>query len=388
MRDDITRIQLEDREVILVGTAHISQESVETVRAIIEEERPDVVCVELDEQRFRALRERERWEELDLRQIIRDRQLMFLMARLALMSFQKRMGSYTGVKPGAEMAAAVEIAEEQGAEIVLCDRDVRVTLLRAWRLTPWWKRAALAFSLLFGVFERTEVDEDELAELRQQHNISGMLDELGEAMPEVKDVLVDERDTFMAREIRQASPGKIVVVIGAAHKPGISRKVAEPVDADAVAAITEVPDRSLISKALPWILPMIVIGLFAYGFTQSDPEAIKQAALAWVLANGLLSALGAAIALGHPLTVITAFVAAPITSLNPTIGAGMFTALVQTFVSPPRVRDMERAGDDILEIKGWWTNRLTRVLLVFVFSSIGSSIGTFVALPFFRSLFA
>ena len=383
---DITRLQVGDKEVILVGTAHISQQSVDVVRAIIASEKPDAVCVELDAERFKAMREAQNWDDLDLRQIIRNKQLMFLMARLALSSFQKRMGSYTGVKPGAEMAAAIDIAEEQGAEVVLIDRNVSTTLLRAWRLTPWWKRAMLASSLFLGVFERNEVSEEELADLRQHQNINTMLDELGEAMPEVKGVLVDERDTYMASEIRNAPGKKIVVVIGAAHGPGITRKVMEPVPAEAIAAITHVPKSSRVMKVVPWLIPLVVIGMFIYGFTQGDLTNVKEAALAWVLANGVLSALGALIALGHPATIITAFIAAPITSLNPTIGAGMVAALAQVYFAPPKVRDLDQVAEDIMELKGWWTNRLTRLFLVFFFSSIGSAIGTFVALPFLRKL--
>ncbi|MEC9441150.1 MAG: TraB/GumN family protein [Myxococcota bacterium] len=386
MHEDITRIDLDGREILLVGTAHISQESVEVVRSIIEQEQPDVVCVELDEGRFKALREQQRWEDLDLRQIIRNKQLTFLMARLALMGFQKQMGSYTGVKPGAEMAAAIEIAEAQGCEVALIDRDVSATLLRAWRKTPWYKRAMLAFSLLFGVFEKTEVNEEELAKLRQEANITSMLDELGEAMPEVKSVLVDERDTYMAGEIQRTDGEKIVVVIGAAHGPGIQRKLHTPITEEVKTEISHVPPASRVAKVLPWILPLIVIGMFIYGFTRGDMSVIKEAALAWVLANGVLSALGALIALGHPLTILTAFIAAPITSLNPTVGAGMVAALAQAYFAPPKVRDMENVGDDIVTMKGVWQNRLTRVFLVFIGSSIGSSIGTFVALPFLRKL--
>lgn len=384
--EDITRVEVDGKEVILVGTAHISQQSVDVVRDIIERERPDTVCVELDEERFKALREQARWEELDLKQIIRNKQLMFLMARLALMSFQKQMGSYTGVKPGAEMAAAIDIAEEQDAHLILCDRNVRTTLLRAWRNTPWYKRAMLATSLLFGVFEKTEVNEEELAKLREQQNISGMLDELGEAMPEVKSVMVDERDTFMADQIRRAPGEKVVVVIGAAHKPGILKKVNEHFSDAQIEAIDTVPASSPLTKFIPWIIPLIVIGLFVFGFTRGDIEDVKQAALAWFLANGIFASLGAAIALAHPVTIVIAFFAAPLTSLNPTIHAGMVAALAQVWATPPRVKDMEQAGDDIAEYRGWWSNRFTRVLLVFVFTALGSMIGTFAALPFFRSL--
>ena len=213
-----------------------------------------------------------------------------------------------------------------------------------------------------------------------------MLDEMGEAMPEVKTVLVDERDLFMAHEIQQTQGQKVLVVIGAAHKPGIAKRLGTPIPPEEVTPVTQVPPRSLASKALPWILPLIVLGLFVFGFTRGDTEALKEAALAWVLANGLLSALGGIVALGHPLTVIAAFIAAPITSLNPAVGAGMVTALVQVWMAPPKVKDMERASEDILEVKGWWRNRLIRVLLVFVLTNLGSSIGTFVALGFFKDL--
>ena len=215
-QEDVTRLTIDDdKEVILVGTAHISQQSVDIVRAIIAQEQPDVVCVELDDERFKAMTQQQSWEDLDLRQIIRNKQLGFLMARLALSAFQKRMGSYTGVKPGAEMAAAIEAADAIGAKVVLCDRNVRTTLLRAWRKTPWWKRAGLGGMIFFGLFERTEINEDELAKLRQTHNISTILDEMGEVLPSVKGVLVDERDTFMAHQIQQAQGKKVLVVIGA-----------------------------------------------------------------------------------------------------------------------------------------------------------------------------
>lgn len=387
LEQDITRTTVNGKDVILVGTAHISQQSVDVVRAIIEKEQPDTVCVELDEERFRAVREQPNWEELDLRQIIRNKQFIFLMARLALSSFQKRMGSYTGVKPGAEMIAAIEEAERLEAELVLCDRNVRTTLLRAWRKTPWWRRSLVAFSMLFGLFERTEVSEDELANLRQEQNLTGMLEEMGDAMPEVKTVLVDERDTFMADQIRRAPGDKVIVIIGAAHKPGIMRKLDTDWSAEQITEIDTIPGKSLASKLIPLLLPLIVVGLFGIAVYNGKMDEVKDAALAWVLANGIFSAIGAMLALAHPVAIITAFIAAPITSLNPSLGAGMFAALAQVWASPPTVRDMEHAGDDIAEgWKGWWKNKLTRLLLVFMFASLGSSIGTFVSLGLFKDL--
>lgn len=383
---DVTRVQLGETEVILIGTAHISQESVETVERVIEAEKPDVVAVELDDERFQSLRNETNWEDLDLIEIIKKGQLTFLLARLALTAFQKRMGGYTGVKPGAEMSAAIDVAQANGVAVELIDRNVRTTLLRAWRNTPWWRRAELAMMLLAGLFQRGEVSEEELSDLREMQNISVILDQLGEALPDVKEVLVDERDTYMAYKLQNIDAKKVVAVIGAAHKPGILRQIEKTIPHATVEEIETVPPKHPISKVLPWILPAIVIGVFVWGFFNGDTTQLKTAAWAWVLSNGILSALGALIALANPLTIIAAFVAAPLTSLNPTIGAGMVTALVQTMASSPKVSDFQTIGDDITEWKGWWSNRLGRVLLVFVFSSIGSSIGTFVAFGWLKNL--
>ncbi|MFW5966351.1 MAG: TraB/GumN family protein, partial [Persicimonas sp.] len=323
---DITRLQLGETELVLIGTAHISQESVDTVARVIEEESPDVVAVELDEERFKTLRDETSFEDLDLFEVIKQGQLTFLFARLALTAFQKRMGGYTGVKPGAEMAAAIDAAEEHNLGIELIDRNVRTTLLRAWRTPPWWRRAELAMMLLFGVFQKGEVDEEELSDLREMANISELLDELAEVLPEVKGVLVDERDIYMASKLQRLEADKVVAVVGAAHKPGILRQIRHEIADEAIDQIDTVPPKHKASKVLPWILPAIVVGAFVWGFFNAEAEQLEKAAWAWVLANGVLSAAGAIAALAHPLTVIAAFVAAPITSLNPTMGAGMVTA--------------------------------------------------------------
>ncbi len=375
---DITRLSVDNKEIILVGTAHISQRSVDIVSEAIVAEAPDTVCVELDEQRYEALVNAPDWEALDLKQIIRNKQTTFLVARLALMAFQKRMSNYTGVKPGAEMLAAVQKADELGAEIVLADRDIRTTLLRAWRKTPFMKKAGLISMLFMGMFETQEVDEESLEDLRESHNIGEMLDSMGESLPSIKGVLVDERDVFMSDAIRKAPGDKVLAVIGAAHKRGIIEHLNMPQkDATAIEEIEVIPEKTLASKVIPWILPLIVIGVFIAGFIYGDQKALERAALAWFLVNGILGGLGALIAFGHPLTVIATFFAAPFTSLNPTVGAGMVAALVQTFVASPKVRDLEDIGEDITEASGWWKNRLSRVLLVFIGANLGSMVGTY-----------
>lgn len=383
---DITRIDLDGREVVLIGTAHISQASVDLVREAIIAEQPDTVCIELDSQRYQALRDRNRWESLNLFQVVRKGQVPFLLANLALSSFQKRMGLQTGVKPGAELAAAAETAEEQGLTVELVDRNIRTTLLRAWRKTGLWRKMQLLATLLASLFEKQEINEEELARLRETDTLSAMLEEMGELLPNVKKILVDERDTYMAEKIRRAPGQKLLAVVGAAHKPGILNAIRQDADPAIFAELDIIPAKPAISKLIPWLLPAIVVGLFVVGFFYGDQQAIADAAIAWILANGLLSAIGALLALGHPLTIVTAFVAAPITSLNPTIGAGMVTGLVQAFIASPTVRDLENVAEDLAHLRGWWSNRVTRVLLVFLFSSIGSAIGTIVAFRWLKDL--
>lgn len=383
---DIHRIEIDGKEIILVGTAHISQDSVDTVQRIIAEELPDTVCVELDRQRLQALRDKNRWESLNLIQVIKGGQAPFLLANLALAAFQKRMGLQTGVKPGAELSAAAAAAEAKGLRVELIDREIRITLLRAWRKTGFWKRMHLVSTLIAGMFENQKLDEAELARLRQSDTLSAMLDEMGTILPTVKTILVDERDLYMAYQIRNAPGPRIVAVVGAAHIPGILRLLPQQIQPQTIAEISTIPEKRGISKAIPWIIPAVVVALFIAGFFFGDRQRFSEAALAWVLANGLLSALGAIIAFGHPLTVITAFIAAPITSLNPTIGAGMVTGLVQAFVAAPSVKDMEQVSDDLANVRRWWSNRMTRVLLVFFFSSLGSAIGTVVAFGWLKNL--
>lgn len=385
---DIHRLTLGDKELVLVGTAHISQASVDTVRQVIADEAPDTVCVELDEQRYQALSNRQRWESLNLIQVLRNGQVPYLLSNLALSSFQKRMGLQTGVKPGAELAAAAAAATERGLQVELVDRNIRTTLLRAWRRTGLWRKLMLLATLFGSLFEKQQIDEAELARLRESDTLSAMLEEMGEMLPAVKSILVDERDRFMAHHIRSAPGCKLVAVVGAAHLPGIIRALQQPAESSAaINELNRIPPKPLLSKLIPWLIPTLVVALFLIGFFFGDRHHVAGAALAWVLANGLLSAFGAIAALGHPATVLVAFVAAPITSLNPTIGAGMVTGLVQAIVAAPTVHDMENVGEDLASLKGWWSNRVSRVLLVFLFSSIGSSIGTIVAFHWLKELF-
>jgi pheromone shutdown-related protein TraB len=385
--NDYTRILIDDKEIILVGTAHISQESVEAVLRTIDDLDPDTVCVELDQQRYQALINKKGWESLNLKEIIKKKQMSFLLTNLALSSYQKRMGLNTGVQPGSELAAAAQRSEEKGIRVELIDRNIRTTLLRVWRKAGFWSKMKVLASLCASLFEKQELSEEELTKLRQSDTLSNLLEEMGQLLPSVKQILVDERDTYMAYHIRNTPGDTVVAVIGAAHMPGILRQLQGPEIADeTIHEISQIPPKSRLSKLIPWLIPGIVIALFVGGFFFGDRSQLADAATAWILANGIFSAIGALLALGHPATIACAFIAAPITSLNPTIGAGFVTGFVQTLVAPPTVHDMEHVGDDLIRIRGWWQNRLARVLLVFLFSSIGSSIGTFVALGWLKNL--
>jgi pheromone shutdown-related protein TraB len=269
----------------------------------------------------------------------------------------------------------------------LVDRNIRTTLLRVWRKTGLWNKMKVMAALFGSLFEKQELDEAELAKLRESDTLSSMLEEMGKLLPSVKKILVDERDVHMAYHIRNAPGEKVLAVVGAAHLPGIIQQLqGDEIAHTTISEITKIPPKTSFSKMVPWLIPGIVIALFISGFFLGNREQLANAATAWVLANGLLSAIGALLAWGHPVTVISAFVAAPLTSLNPTIGAGFVTGFVQAVIAPPTVRDMEHVGEDLITLKGWWNNRLARVLLVFLFSSLGSAVGTFVALGWLKEL--
>jgi pheromone shutdown-related protein TraB len=374
---DIHRIALEDREIVLVGTAHISRESVDLVQRVIADERPDRVCVELDEKRYESLARRKSWEMLDLREIMRKKQLATLLINLALASYQKKLGDQMGVQPGAELLAAVQAAEAAGVPVSLCDRDVRVTLRRAWHATSFLRKGSLLSAILASMFQEEEISEEKLRELKESDVLSELMSDLGDSMPELKRVLIDERDTFLAEKIK-ASPGqRVVAVVGAGHVAGISRALAED-RSDRLAGISEVPPVSRAWQVVGWAVPAVILGSLAYIAASKGAEVAGANLRYWVLANGIPSALGAVLALAHPLTVLTAFAAAPVTSLTPVIGAGYVTAFVQLMLRPPVVLEFETVLRDMTTLRGWWKNRLLRVFLAFLLPGFGSMIGTWI----------
>jgi len=375
LHEDIARVFLEEKEIILVGTAHISRESVELVADTIRRERPDCVCVELDEKRYKAISEKDRFEQLDIKKIIKKKQLTTLMANLILASYQKKLGEKIGVLPGTELIEAAKVAEQEGIPLELCDRDVRVTLLRAWRLTPLWKKGKLMASLVMSLFDDTDIDDEKLKQLKKSDVISELMAELGNAMPELKKVLIDERDTYLSEKIKHAPGKKIVAVIGKGHLEGIKRALLQD-RKDQVEKISTVPPLSPVWKVAGWSIPAVIIGSVAIIAFSRGAEVAGDNVLYWVLANGIACALGAAAALAHPVTIAAGFAAAPVTSLTPVIGAGYVTAFVQAVMQPPLVKEIQDASKDMGSISGWWKNNLLKVFLAFLLPGIGSMVGT------------
>jgi len=374
---DIHRIQLENREIILLGTAHVSRESVQLVRQVIAVELPDGVCVELDQKRYDSLANRKSWELLDLREILRRRQLATLLINLLLASYQKRLGDKLGVRPGSELIAAAETAEKLAIPVALCDRDVRVTMRRAWRATPWHRKVMLLGALLAGMFDRSEISEESLRELRDSDLLSELLDQLGRDLPELKVVLIDERDTFLAEKIKQTPGDKLVAVVGAGHVAGIKKALGQE-QRHRLPEISTIPPVSPAWKILAWVVPVLILGSLGYIAISKGMTVAGQNLLYWILANGIPASLGAALALAHPLTIVGAFVAAPMTSLTPVIGAGYVTAFLQAMLRPPLVTEFERVLEDMNTLGGWWRNRLLRIFLAFILPSLGSMIGTWI----------
>lgn len=374
---DVQIVNVDGKEFILVGTAHISQKSADLVREVIENEKPDCVCVELDPQRYKALEQQKKWEELDLKTIIRQKQLATLIVNLLLASYQKKLGEKLGVMPGVELLEATKVAKELQIPVELCDRDIRITLRRAWNSMSFLKKFQLISVGLAGAFEKHDISEELLQEIKEKDVLSELMNELGKAMPVLKTVLIDERDVYLTQKMRLVSGKKIVAVVGAGHVKGISEALEKNHQQD-LREIEIIPPVSPIWKVIGWGIPVIILGSIAYiGFIKGA-SAAGDNMLYWILANGIPSSIGAIIALGHPFTILAAFIAAPITSLTPLIGAGYITAFVQVYFSPPVVKEFQTLSSDVLNLKMWWKNKLLRLLLVFLLTGIGSVIGTYV----------
>jgi len=376
--NNIHSLFFEEKEVILVGTAHVSKESTRLVGEVIETEKPDTVCVELCESRYQSIRQKDKWLETDIIKVIKEKKSFLLLSNLLLASFQKRIADKFDIKPGEEMIKAIETAEAIGAVIHLADRNIRITLAKTWRAMSLWGKIKLLFQLVLSMGEIGDISEKDIEKMKQEDVLETLLADVGKSLPVLKDILIDERDQYLTHKIRTAPGKKIVAVVGAGHVPGIKKYWDAKID---IERLNQIPPKGKISGILKWVIPLGILVLFVLGFYHGGSHAGTDMITWWVMANGILAGLGAMIALAHPLTILTSIIAAPLTSLNPMIAAGWVSGLVEAFSRKPKVRDFENLPEDILSIKGFWKNKITRILLVVVFTNLGSSIGTFVAIP-------
>ncbi|RDW16753.1 TraB/GumN family protein [Oceanobacillus chungangensis] len=374
VEENITRLHIDNKEIILIGTAHVSKHSAEQVKEVIESERPDSVCIELDEQRYESITEGNKWSDTNIFKVIKDKKASLLLMNLAISSFQKRMASQFGISAGQEMIQGIESAKETGANLVLADRNIQITFSRIWGNIGFKGKSMLLAQIVGSVFSKESISEEELEKMKNQDTINAMLQEFTDYFPKLKKPLIDERDQYLAQKIKNAPGDKVVAVLGAAHVPGITKEIYKEHD---LKQLTVRPAKPKWPKIVGLMIPLLIIAMVAYTFI-SNPVAGMQQATSWILWHGALSALGVAIALGHPIAILTAFVMAPISALDPLTAAGWFAGFVQAYFSKPTVRDFERLSEDVFSFKGFWKNKVTRVLLVVVFANIGSSLGTFI----------
>ncbi len=374
----VHHLTLGDKEFMILGTAHVSRESAETVASIIQEERPDTVCVELCQSRYLSIRQKDRWLDMDIVRVIRDKKAFLLLTNLLLASFQKRIAKKLDINPGQEMIQAIKSADETGANIELIDRDIRVTLSRTWNAMGFWGKLKLMFHLLLSLGQVDDIKEEDIERMKQEDILESLLAEVGNSLPVLKNILIDERDMYLSQKIRQSQGKKILAVVGAGHVAGIKRNWDREIDLEELEII---PPKKKITTALKWIVPAAVIALFIYGFFRGGAGYGYNMILLWIMANGILAGLGALLALAHPYTIISSVLAAPLTSLNPMIAAGWVSGLVEAFSRKPKVKDLESLHEDILTVRGFWKNNVTRILLVVVFTNFGSMLGTMVAVP-------
>ena len=441
--EPIIQITIDNCDLTLLGTAHISKASADKVTELLKSGDFDSVAIELCYSRHRSIVDPDALAKMDLFQVIREGKATMVAASLALGAFQQRMAEKLDIKPGAEMRAAIDVADELDMPVLLVDREIGTTLKRVYRRVGWWQRMNLIAGLMASVVSRHEVSEEEIEKLKEGDILESTFTQFAEEAKELYTPLVDERDRFMAarirQEIRKGSHRRMLAVVGAGHLKGISHYLqnwnsklleenpnnvrqsasvtdqavvvatntpAVPVDSETLVSnrakelaesegtdkpvkikpdpvsvinyLNYIPPSSQWPKIIPWVIVALILVGFGFGFYRS-PDLGWQMVSDWILINGGLAALGAMFALAHPITIAGAFVAAPVTSLNPTIGAGMVTAAIETAVARPKVEDFSRLRTDTTKINGWWKNRVTKILLVFIFSTLGSAAGTYLA---------
>jgi len=391
----IERVQRDGVEYVVLGTAHVSRSSMEAVEALLASEHFDAVAVELCDSRAQGIRDPEAFKQMDLFQVIRQGKAGMVAASLVLSTFQKRLADQYGIEPGAEMKAAMDGAAQRGLPLWLIDREVGTTLKRAWHSVGFWQRFGLLGGLLASVFQREEIEESEIEKLKQGDLMESAFSEFAESSAPLFRSLISERDAFMTARLREEAartssvePRRVLVVIGAGHLKGLCellRTQSEDPAAE-VAELAKTPPKARWPKILAVGLVLAVFAMIGYAIYR-NPTLGTHALRDWVLLTGGFALLGAVLAGAHPLSMLTAFVAAPIKPFRPGIPAGGLSAMAEAWVRRPRVADFETLRDDIGHWSGWWKNRVARTLLNFFLVNLGTIIGEYTAgIHIFKSL--
>ena len=383
--EPITTIELDGRKITILGTAHVSKASADKVQELIATNHYDAIAVELCPSRHNAIVNPDSMAKMDLFKVIKSGQASMVAASLALSAYQQRMAEQFNIEPGAEMKVAIFDAQNANLPVALIDREIGTTLKRVYRNVPWWKRLSL-FSALFGsIVSREEVSEKEIEHLKQGDVLESTFSQFAEDERDLFKPLIHERDQFMSasliNELNENNYQHILAIVGAGHMNGMEKLLKDRTIEQPTQTITElnkIPEGSTWLSYIPWLIVALILIGFTIGFSRS-PELGLSLVMDWILINGGFAAIGAAIAMAHPLTILTAFLAAPLTSLNPMVGAGMVTAAAEIYLRKPQVRDFSRLRTDATSLKGWWNNQVTRVLMIFILSSFGSAVGTYVA---------
>lgn len=374
MSNPIT-LQLEDKEILFIGTAHVSKVSAKEVKECIELYHPDCVCIELDEDRYETLLHPNQWKNTDIVQIIKSNRAGYLLANIILSSYQRKMATKMEVSTGQEMLQGIESAKEINADIALVDRKIQTTFVRIWRKHSFWQKCKLITLLISAIFDREEISEEDLENLKQSEALEAALSEVSKEFPVISQVLVHERDQVLAHKIKNAPGKKVLAILGAAHIPGVTQEIFKEQD---IEELESIPTLSPFDKLKKWIIPLLLILLVISTFSLDKETGFSQIK-SWILWNGSLSALGTLLVKGHILSVITAFIMAPITSLNPLLAAGWFAGITEAWIRKPKVADFEEIATDVTSIKGFFKNKVTHVLLIVIAANVFSTLGTIIS---------
>ncbi len=373
MEDNVLKLEYQGKEITLIGTAHVSKKSADLVKEVINEIKPDVVCIELDEERYKNINQKENWSDTSLLEIIKKKKTGYMAVNLILGSYQKKIANKSNINVGQEMHEAINAAKENQAELVLADRNIQITFKRIWRKQNFFDKIKLLSALIKEFFSKEEVSEEEIAELMEKDMLTAALNEIGKEFPKIAEPLIYERDQYLANKIKNSKGNKIVAVLGKAHLVGVKEEIYKEQDMENLVSI---PKKNPLGKILLWMVPLLIVTFIIFSFKIDKVVGIEQLK-SWILYNGIFAAIGALLALANPITIIVCFIAGPITSLIPFFAAGFVAGIIELFLKSPTVKDFETLAEDVQSLKGIYRNRVTKILLIVLMVNLFSAIGTY-----------